>query len=115
MACSPKRTGHDEELRVRLPESVSRILLELRVRFDLGLRDRHQDFPRIELRLGVPRTRSVLPEANQVLTSLAFRGELEETLVEDGVAHRLLRLPTRDRLRRVEDPRANQVDIRNRS
>src|SRR5207253_3453390 len=30
------------------------------------------------------------------------------------VAHRLLRLPGRDRLRWAEDARANQVDIRNR-
>src|SRR6266705_2610760 len=107
MACSPKRTGHDEELRVRLPESVSRILLELRIRFDLGLRDRHQDLVRREDRLRVPGSRSVLPEANQILAPLAFRGELEETLVENGIANPLLRETARDRLRWIEDAGAN--------
>src|SRR5205085_4244083 len=114
MACSPKRTGHDEELKFGLPELVSRILLELRIRFDLCLRDWHEDLEGRERCLRVPCSRSVLPEADQVLTALALRSELEETLVENRVAHRLLRLPGRDRLRCAEDARANQVDIRNR-
>src|SRR5438309_7935190 len=103
MACSPKRTGHDEELRVRLPESVSRVLLELRIRFDLGLRNRHQDLVRRKDRLRVPGARSVLTEANQVLAALALRSELEETLIENRVTQLRLRESARNRFRRVEE------------
>src|SRR6266550_5015587 len=65
------------------PELVTRVLLEQRIRFDLGLRDREQYSERCVGCFGVPRSRGELAEANQIHPALAFRRELEQPLFQN--------------------------------
>ena len=91
MACPPKRAGHDVERKVLQPELISRVLFELRIGFDLGLRDREQNPERRVGCLGVPESRGKLAGANQIRPALAFRRHLVETLIQNRGAHLCLR------------------------
>src|ERR1700732_4792711 len=113
MARPPKRAGHDEKRKGLLPGLVSRVLFQLRIGFDLSLRDR-EEHPerRVKDRLGVPRPRGELAEANQILPALALRRELIQTLLENRVAHLLLSEAGSEWLGWREYTGADQIDIR---
>src|SRR6185503_14121153 len=113
MACPPKRAGHDEK-KCGTAESITRILSELGVRLDLGLRDREQDLVRRVGGLRVPGSRGELTESDQVLTALAFRRHLEQTLLQNCIPHLLLCQTGSERLRRREHASAEQVEISDR-
>src|SRR5882672_8729854 len=106
MACSLAGTGHDGRRKVRLPESVSRVLFEKRVYVDLGLRNWKQDLVRRREGLVAPRQVVLVgstllgTDSNQIRAALALGCELEQTLGENRIAKLYLRECRRQRLGR---------------
>ena len=72
--------------RTKPRESITRVLIQQRIRFDLGLWNREENLVWSVGRLRVPGSAGVSAEANEILTTLSFSGQLLEPLVENGVA-----------------------------
>src|SRR6202171_660883 len=93
MACSLSGTGHDGRRKVRLPESVSRVLFEKRVYVDLGLRNWEQDLIRRRgAGLVAPRRVEFVDsthlgaDSDEILAALSLGGELKQALGENRIA-----------------------------
>src|SRR6266568_105765 len=76
--------GPNPQLLTPSPQSVSGVLVELRVRASLRLRNRHQREMRVPRRLELPGC-YVLAKADEIRAPLRLKCELEEAFTQDRV------------------------------